>query len=147
MGDCIFCKIVAGQSPASFVESTEDYVVLLDINQASPGHLLIVPREHHPNWWEVPPEVATMMARASQRLARAVHLAMDSDGVNLLLNNGAAAGQVVWHAHLHVIPRWTGDRRFTKPPEYAEREVLDERAARIRATLQSIESEETRDGR
>lgn len=135
MDDCIFCQIIAGSRPGSFVERAEDYVVFLDINQASPGHVLIVPREHHPNWWEVPSEVVAAMARASQRLALAVKTAMQADGVNLLLNNGSAAGQIVWHAHLHVIPRWEGDRRFTKPPEFADRAVLDERAALIRATL------------
>lgn len=142
MNDCIFCQIIAGNRSASFVEKAPDYVVFLDINQASPGHALIVPREHHPNWWEVPPEVAVVMARVSQRLALAVKTAMQADGVNLLLNNGRAAGQVVWHAHLHVIPRWEGDRRFTKPPEFADRAVLDERAARIRAALSQVGEQE-----
>ncbi|HBY94425.1 MAG TPA: HIT family protein [Chloroflexi bacterium] len=140
MHDCIFCQIIAGERPASFVEKAEEYVVFLDINQASPGHLMIVPREHHPCWWDLLPEVAATMAKASQHLALAVKTAMNADGVNLLLNNGKAAGQVVWHAHLHVIPRWEGDRRFTRPPEYVERAILDERATRIRAALAEQEN-------
>lgn len=136
MSDCLFCRIIAGDEPASFVYRNDSAVAFLDINQASPGHTLVVPRTHVQHWWHLNDDDAAAIAIAAKPLMRALRTAMEPDGINIVQNNGDAAGQVIFHVHFHLIPRWHGDERFGKPPEYAERDVLESRAAKIRAALE-----------
>lgn len=107
--DCIFCKIVAGEIPASVVLETESGLAFLDVNPLSDGHLLFVPREHYERLSEIPPTLAAKIAEAIPRLGRALLAATNAEGYNLLCNEGAAAGQVVPHVHYHLIPRKSGD--------------------------------------
>ena len=107
--DCIFCKIVAGEIPASVLFQSESGLAFLDVNPLSDGHLLYVPRDHYERHSEIPPALAGKMAEAIPRLGRALLAATKADGYNLLLNEGAAAGQVVPHVHYHLIPRKPGD--------------------------------------
>lgn len=134
-GDCLFCHIIAGDKPASFVYRDESVVAFLDINQASPGHTLVVPYTHVEHWWQLNDSDAAAIAIAAKPLMRALCTAMEPDGINILQNNGAAAGQSVYHVHFHLIPRWHGDERIGKPPEYAARNVIERRAVKIRAAL------------
>lgn len=136
--DCTFCRIIAGQEHGAFVYEDERVVAFLDINQASPGHTLIVPRIHVSYWWELPDEDAAAVAVAAKSIMEALRRVVEPDGINLVQNNGRAAGQVIFHVHMHVIPRWSGDRRFGRPLAYADRKTLDERAAQIRAALEAI---------
>jgi len=107
--DCIFCKIIAGELPSQIVDQDERTVAFMDIAPATPGHLLVVPREHSRDLLEIDPEDLTATVLAAQRLAQRVHERLGADGVNLLNSRGAAAWQTVFHFHVHVIPRYDGD--------------------------------------
>ena len=106
---CIFCRIVHGSIPSARVLETEHAVAFLDINPVNPGHLLLVPKTHHANLSELPEDVAAETGRLIPRLARAVQVATGADGYNLIVNNGQAAGQTVFHGHWHIIPRFLDD--------------------------------------
>jgi histidine triad (HIT) family protein len=107
--DCIFCKIIAGELPSQIVDQDERTIAFMDIAPATPGHLLVVPREHSRDLLEIDPEDLTATVLAAQRLAQRVHERLGADGVNLLNSRGAAAWQTVFHFHVHVIPRYDGD--------------------------------------
>ena len=107
--DCIFCKIVAGEIPASIIDEDERTVAFMDINPATRGHALVVPREHATDLLSVPLEDLDACMRASQRLAHRMKDVLDVDGINLLNSCGAAAWQTVFHFHIHVIPRYEDD--------------------------------------
>ena len=136
MADCVFCSIVSGSIPAQKVHEGKDVIAFLDINPIARGHVLVVPREHHATWLDLRDELAAALALESQRVARAVVKAQGADGFNLLMNNDKCAGQAIFHAHFHVVPRKKDDGiRFnwkTKP--YAGGEI-DTVAAAIRAEL------------
>ncbi len=107
--DCLFCKIVAGDVPATLVHEDERTVAFMDINPATRGHLLVVPREHAENVLEIDPEDLEAVARTGQAMARRVRDKLGADGVNLLNSTGSVAWQTVFHFHLHVIPRYEND--------------------------------------
>ena len=107
--DCLFCKIVAGEIPATRVDEDERTVAFMDINPATRGHALVVPRRHAKNLLEIESEDLAATVAAAQRLARTVSERLGADGVTLLNSCGAAAWQTVFHFHIHVIPRYEGD--------------------------------------
>jgi histidine triad (HIT) family protein len=107
--DCLFCKIVAGELPGQIVAEDELTVAFMDINPATRGHLLVVPRNHTPNLLEAGAEDLDATVRTAQRLARRVTERLGADGVNLLNSCGATAWQTVFHLHVHVIPRYADD--------------------------------------
>jgi histidine triad (HIT) family protein len=107
--DCIFCKIVADELPAQIVASDERTVSFMDINPATRGHALVVPRTHVRDLHEISAEDLGACAIAAQRLAARVPARLGADGVNLLNAAGPAAWQSVFHFHFHVIPRYAGD--------------------------------------
>ena len=107
--DCIFCKIVAGDLPATIVDEDERTVAFMDIAPATRGHALVIPRAHAPDLLSVDGEDLRAAAVASQRLAARIRERLGADGVNLINACGAAAWQTVYHFHIHVIPRYEGD--------------------------------------
>jgi histidine triad (HIT) family protein len=107
--DCLFCKIVAGELPAQIVAEDELTVAFMDINPATRGHALVVPRNHTPNVVAADPEDLFATIRGAQRLAQLATERLGSDGVNLLNSCGSAAWQTVFHLHFHVIPRYADD--------------------------------------
>jgi len=107
--DCIFCKIIAGELPSQMIDSDERTVAFMDINPATRGHLLVVPRNHARDLLEIDPEDLAAAALMAQRLAQRVHDRLDANGVNLINSRGSAAWQTVFHFHIHVIPRYHGD--------------------------------------
>jgi histidine triad (HIT) family protein len=107
--DCLFCKIAAGEIPSTRVDEDERTIAFMDINPATRGHALVIPREHSTNLLDVPVEDLESCARAAQRLARRAEERLGCDGVNLLNSCGQAAWQTVFHFHVHVIPRYTND--------------------------------------
>ena len=107
--DCLFCKIVAGDLPARIVDSDDRTVSFMDINPATKGHALVIPREHAPDLLSVPQEDLDACMRAAQRLARKVKDRLGADGINLLNSCGPAAWQTVFHFHVHVVPRYDDD--------------------------------------
>jgi histidine triad (HIT) family protein len=107
--DCLFCKIVAGELPSQQVDSDERTVAFMDINPATRGHALVIPRDHATDLLEAGPEDVAAVAVAAQRLARRAEQQLGADGVNLINSCGAAAWQTVFHLHMHVIPRYAED--------------------------------------
>jgi histidine triad (HIT) family protein len=109
MRDCIFCRIVTGRQPAVRVLETPRVLAFLDIAPVNYGHTLVIPKEHYQNLLDLPDEVWTEMGQVSRRIAQALKTVFYAQGINLGMNNFEAAGQVVFHAHLHVIPRYFSD--------------------------------------
>ncbi len=107
--DCLFCQIIAGQVPGQMIDSDERTVAFMDINPATPGHALVVPRRHAKDLLEIDPDDLAATVMAAQRLARRVLDRLEADGVNLLNACGSAAWQTVFHFHVHVIPRYADD--------------------------------------
>jgi histidine triad (HIT) family protein len=107
--DCIFCKIAAGELPATIVDEDERTLAFMDIAPATRGHALVIPREHTPDLLGIGAEDLTAVNLAAQRLAGRAKRRLRADGVNLLNSCGAAAFQTVFHFHVHVIPRYEGD--------------------------------------
>ena len=107
--NCIFCKIVAGELPASIVDEDERTVSFMDINPATRGHALVIPRRHARDVLSIEPEDLSAVALAAARLAERISERLGPAGVNLLNSCGAAAWQTVFHFHVHVIPRYEGD--------------------------------------
>ncbi len=107
--ECIFCKIVAGELPATIVDEDERTVAFMDINPATRGHALVVPRRHAQDLLSIDPKDLGATAVAAQRLAGRMSERLGAAGVNVLNSCGAAAWQTVFHFHLHVIPRYDGD--------------------------------------
>jgi len=107
--NCIFCKIIAGDIPSSTVYEDDDFKAILDVNPAARGHVIILPKNHAANIFELSDEDAAKVMIIAKKIAKAVKAAYNCDGVNILQNNGEAAGQTVFHLHVHVIPRFAGD--------------------------------------
>ncbi len=107
--DCIFCKVVAGQLPATIVDEDEHTISFMDINPATRGHALVVPKRHSKNLLEIGRDDLTATIVAAQRLAQKLTDRLGADGVNVINACGGAAWQTVFHFHLHVIPRYEGD--------------------------------------
>lgn len=109
--DCIFCKIVAGEIPCHKLYEDDLVLAFLDIGPLSQGHALIIPKGHYETIDQVPPDTAAAMGRILPGLSKAIMQATGATSWNLLQNNGSAAGQVVGHVHLHIIPRFAGSAR------------------------------------
>jgi histidine triad (HIT) family protein len=124
---CIFCKIVAGELPATIVDEDERTIAFMDISPATRGHALVIPREHVGDLYEIEREDLVAVVASAQRVAARARDRLGAEGVNLLNSNGAAAWQTVFHFHVHVIPRYTGDP--LKLPWVPARGDMDEIAA------------------
>jgi len=109
MTECIFCKIIEKNIPAEIVYDDEDVIAFLDINPVHPGHALVMPKQHIEKFVDVPPDQCKNLAGVIQKIMKSLTGELGYDGVNLIQNNGTAAGQIVPHLHFHVIPRKTGD--------------------------------------
>jgi len=107
--DCLFCKIVAGEIPATIVAQDDRTIAFMDVNPATRGHALVIPRAHVCDVHEIDPEDLKAVVVAAQGLAAKALHRLGADGVNLLNSNGAAAWQTVFHFHMHVIPRYAQD--------------------------------------
>lgn len=136
MTDCVFCKIVAGQIPATKVAEDEACVAFMDIGQVNPGHVLVAAKTHAENVYALDEAQAAGIARAVVRISRAIRAAFAPEGLSVYQANGAAAGQTVFHYHVHLVPRHANDgMAFTWPVQNPPREALEAHAARIRAAL------------
>lgn len=132
MPDCIFCKIIAGEIPCDKVYEDGEVLAFLDISPVNKGHTLVVPKEHYVDLVECPEDRAEHLIRVVKKVGQAVLKAVEADAFNVGLNNGAAAGQIVNHAHFHVIPRFNGDGLKSWPHgKYADDGEKAEVAGRI----------------
>ncbi|RLG20135.1 HIT family protein [Candidatus Micrarchaeota archaeon] len=109
MEDCIFCKIAKGEMNAARIYEDEHCIAFLDINPVNKGHALVIPKKHYEAVLDMPEEEGVALAKASVKVGKAVKRATGADGINLVHNIGKAAGQLVFHAHVHLIPRFTMD--------------------------------------
>jgi len=107
--DCIFCKIVEGNIPSSKVYEDDKVLAILDIAPVSKGHVLVLPKKHMGDLTDVPDNLMQSLFSAAKKIGKVQKKVLKADGFNIGMNNGAAAGQVVFHAHVHVIPRFEGD--------------------------------------
>ena len=119
--ECIFCRIVSGQIPATKIYEDDVVVAFLDIGAISDGHTLVMPRQHFEKVHSCPPELLAQIWTRIGKIAGAVASAVGSDGYNVLCNNGRVAGQVVDHLHFHIVPRRSGDGVFTQWPSFKYR--------------------------
>lgn len=130
--DCIFCAIAAGEIPCFKIYEDENAIAFLDINPASRGHVLVVPKEHCRNLLDAPGALLAQLVPVVQKVAAHLKNALPCDGFNILQNNGEAAGQTVHHLHFHIVPRYAGQNAgidFT--PRKADMDELKTLAARI----------------
>lgn len=109
MNNCIFCKIVEKEIPATIVYEDEHTLAFMDIGPIVKGHVLVIPKTHYDPLTETPDEIVAQLHTVAKRVAQAQIDGLGADGVNIMQNNGAAAGQEVPHIHVHVIPRFTND--------------------------------------
>lgn len=107
--DCIFCKLANGDIPVEPIYEDDTVKVIFDASPASTGHMLIIPKEHVSNIYELEDELASHIFKTAAKIARAMKNVMDYDGLNVVQNNGEAAGQTVFHFHMHLIPRYKDD--------------------------------------
>ena len=107
--NCIFCKILADEIPSAVVYEDDLFRAILDVNPAARGHVIILPKRHAANLFELPDEEASQILIVARKIARALKETYHCDGVNILQNNGEIAGQTVFHFHMHIIPRYKGD--------------------------------------
>jgi len=127
--DCLFCRIAAGELPATRVDEDDRTITFMDINPATRGHVLVIPREHSKDLLEIDAEDLAAVTRAAQRIAQVMPERLDADGVNLLNSCGRAAWQTVFHFHMHVIPRYDADPlRLPWTPGPGEREAIADAA-------------------
>lgn len=113
--DTIFSKIINREIPADIIYEDDLVLAFLDITPVNQGHTLVIPKKPFTNIFDGNPEVLAHMMKVAQKVGQALMQEKLADGINLVMNNGEAAGQEVFHAHLHVVPRITGDNAYSKP--------------------------------
>ena len=107
--DCIFCKIAAGEIPSATLYEDDDFRVILDLGPASKGHALIIPKEHYRNLYDIDEELASKAIVLAKKMVKKMTDVLGCDGYNIVQNNEEAAGQTVFHFHMHLIPRYKDD--------------------------------------
>ena len=133
MDDCIFCKIISGEIPSMRVFENEDCIAIMDINPATPGHTLVIPRKHYADITELDEETAGKLLMVAKSIGIRQKEALGADGFNVVQNNGRAAGQTVLHLHFHVIPRYAhGPQMVIWEPTQPTTEQLAEICEKLR---------------
>jgi len=134
--ECIFCKIIRGDIPCAKVLETDSVLAFLDIAPVNKGHTLVIPKAHCVDIWDLPTSLAQDLMVAVQKVGQALKLGLGAAGMNVGMNNGAAAGQLVPHAHWHVIPRFAGDGLTLWPQKsYADPEEMNQTAQKISGSI------------
>ena len=136
MGECIFCKIAAGEIPSTKLYENEKVLSFLDINPAAKGHALVIPKKHYHTLLDMPHEELKEVMEVVQKVAAAIMSTMQAEGFNVIQSNKEAAGQVIPHAHFHIIPRSKGDRlNFQWEQGKAEQEELKKYAEMVKEKM------------
>ena len=130
--NCIFCKIAAGEIPSTTLYEDDDFRVILDIEPASKGHALILPKEHYANLYKLDDELAAKALVLAKKMITKLTKILECDGYNVLQNNGTAAGQTVFHFHMHLVPRYKDD---TVKMEWKPGKLTDEVKSEILAKI------------
>jgi histidine triad (HIT) family protein len=136
MSNCVFCRIVAREIPATVVHEDEHTLAFMDLGQVNPGHVLVALKPHAENLYALDDAQAAAVLQAAAKVARAIRDAFSPAGLSVYQANGEAAGQTVFHYHVHLVPRHEGDgMALSWPVKNPPREKLEDYAARIRASL------------
>ncbi|MBR3241367.1 MAG: HIT family protein [Parasporobacterium sp.] len=134
--NCIFCKLANGDIPTMSLYEDEDFNVIFDAGPATVGHCLILPKEHYKNIFEIDEEVQAKAYKLAKKLAPVLVDVFAADGLNVLQNNNEAAGQTVFHYHIHLIPRYAGEKSMVAwVPGEQDKEKLEKALTEIRAKL------------
>jgi histidine triad (HIT) family protein len=128
---CAFCKIVRNEAPASRVYEDENVIAFLSIRPINIGHTLVVPKKHYKNIYEIPEEEVAYLYKIVKKITHAVKKAEDAEGIRIVQNNGEAAGQVIFHMHVHIIPM-NKDRSWMHHAGMRDSHTLEADAERIR---------------
>ena len=140
MSDCIFCQIIRKEAPANIVYEDDRVLAFLSNRPVNAGHTLVVPKTHYTNIYEIPEEETAYLFKIVKRIALAVKDATSIEGIRIVQNNGEAAGQVVFHLHVHVIPlkprnQFSHDKTYRDPSYYRDAEALTQDAEKIKAHI------------
>jgi histidine triad (HIT) family protein len=131
---CVFCRIVNNEESRSAIYEDDKVVAIMDFRPVNEGHTLVIPKKHYENIYEIPEEEVAYLFKIVKKLAGAVRLGVNAEGISLVQNNGKAASQVVFHLHVHIIPRYEG-KKSSRPREVVGANVLEKVADRIRGVL------------
>ena len=138
--DCIFCKIIAGEIPCISLWEDQETLAFMDINPANSGHALVIPKQHWQDVYTIPDEAIGAVAATARRIATAVRTALTPDGINLVQANGPGAAQSVFHFHMHVLPRYSGDElKLNWRLKLGDMDQLKPISERIKAVLAGVE--------
>jgi histidine triad (HIT) family protein len=140
MSECIFCQIIRKQAPASVVYEDDRVVAFLSDRPVSAGHTLVVPKTHYENIHAIPSVEVGYLFKIVKKVAQAVKDATNVEGIRIVQNNGEAAGQVVFHLHVHVIPlrfhnQFSHDSAYRNPTHYRDEEALEKEAEKIKQQI------------
>ena len=134
--DCIFCKLANGDIPTNSIYEDEVVKVIFDASPAAPGHILILPKNHYDDIYSMDDETAAHVFKVAVKLSKAYRKALDFDGLNIVQNNGEAAGQTVFHFHMHLVPRYIKDNvTMTWIPGKADTEELSTLSKALRKRI------------
>ncbi|MDD5331287.1 MAG: HIT family protein [Candidatus Nanoarchaeia archaeon] len=135
MKDCIFCKIIKKEIPAEIIYENKTTLAFLDINPVNPGHVLVIPKKHFSTLEETPQETLIEVIKTTKKLVPAINQSVNPIGINLGLNNKKGAGQLVPHIHLHIMPRFEGDKHKLLEGKKTQPEQLKQVADKIKTFL------------
>ncbi len=136
MDDCIFCSLVQGNIPSQKVFASENLLAFLDIAPVQPGHTVLIPKEHYPSLADIPESLGGEILAAQKEITSAILQGLNADGVNLCMNINEAAGQLVFHAHFHLIPRFKDDSlKLWEQGEYESKTAMTKVAESIRTKI------------
>lgn len=130
--DTLFTKIIKGELPSKKIYEDKDVVAILDLHPVHPGHTLVIPKHPYKNLYEIPETTLGSLMTVVQHVAQKIKQELGADGINIMMNNEPAAGQIIMHAHIHVIPRYTNDGlKHWESISYKENE-MDEIAEKLK---------------
>jgi len=130
-GHCVFCRLAKKEAPASYIYEDKEVAAFLDMRPINEGHTLVIPKNHYENIYEIPEEKVAHLFRIVKKVAYAVKKGVSAQGVSIVQNNERAAGQIVFHLHVHIIPRY-GKPKSCRPREKCQPSKLDTVAGKIR---------------
>ena len=133
--DTIFTKIINREIPAEIIYEDDEFISFLDIKPTNEGHSLVVPKVVYENYFDMPDETLEKFSLVIKKVAKAVKKALSADGINLIMNNGKEAGQIIFHAHMHIVPRFSGDGFRPWPGKDVTPKELKKTAEKIKGKI------------
>ena len=135
MEDCVFCKIVEGKIPSAKVYEDDTAISFLDMLPANKGHCLVIPKKHYETLLDIPDEELANLIKTVKKVTKALSLSIGNGSFNIIMNNGKIAGQLVNHAHIHIIPRFKGDRLRIK---WSRKKYIDKEMQNVQEKIKKF---------